>query len=350
MGWTCPQGKKTKIILTAAASPGIAGIQPQAAAVSAGTSVHSSQEARLPVRVRSLVCAWACAALLTFLSLSGNAPAQAAVPDAEVEGLQLPVWLVRGTKREPLALGTDLRTGDRIESGAGARVLLRLADGSTVKLGENARFTLDGLAHKRQGAGLLSATLGVLEGAFRFTTTAIYKFHGAREVQVRFATVTAGIRGTDLWGKSSDARDIVALIEGKVTLTRAGEAPVQMDQARTVYQAPRNAPSLPIEPITAEQLGLFAAETEITPGQGALGKGGRWRVYAARAPNQSEALTVYERVREAGFPATIEPVLVAGETVYQVRIGGLLSESDGTVLAVKLKAELGLREVSVSLN
>jgi hypothetical protein len=267
-----------------------------------------------------------------------------------VEGLQLPVWLVRGAKREPLALGAELRNGDRIESGPGARVLLRLADGSMVKLGENARFTVDGLARKREGGGLLTATLGVLQGAFRFTTTAIYNFHGGRDVQVRFTTVTVGVRGTDLWGKSTDARDIVVLIEGKVTLLRAGEGPVQMDQARTVYQAPRNAPALPIEPISAEQLGLFAAETEIAPGKGALGKGGRWRVYAARASSQSEALAVYDRVREAGFPASIDPVLAEGKTVYRVRIGGLLSESDGTVVAVKLKAELGLQDVSVSLN
>jgi len=299
-------------------------------------------------RVRNLGCACLHAALL--VCLVAGVPAFAAAPDAEVEGLQLPVWLVRGVKREPLALGTELRSGDRIESGAGARVLLRLADGSTVKLGENARFTLDALAHQRQGTGVLTAAVGILQGAFRFTTTALYNFRGARDVQVRFPTVTVGIRGTDLWGKSTDTRDIVALIEGKVTLTRAGEAPIQMDQARTVYQAPRNGPALPIEPITAEQLGLFAAETEITPGQGALGKGGRWRVYAARASSQSEALAVYERVREAGFPATIDPVLVAGKTVYRVRIGGLLSESDGTVVAVKLKAELGLADVSVSLN
>lgn len=298
--------------------------------------------------VRPFVFAWAFAAFV--IALLGGPPAVAAVADAEVEGLQLPVWLLRAARREPLALGTALRNGDRIESGAGARVLLRLADGSMVKLGENARFTLDGLARKREGSGLLTATLGVLQGAFRFTTTALYNFRGAREVQVRFTTVTVGIRGTDLWGKSTDARDIVALIEGKVTLMRAGEGPVQMEQARTVYQAPRNAPALPIEPITAEQLGLFAAETEIVPGQGALGKGGRWRVYAARASTQSEALAVYDRVREAGFPATIDPVLADGRTVYRVRIGGLLSETDGTVVAVKLKAELGLKDVSVSLN
>jgi len=39
-----------------------------------------------------------------------------------------------------------------------------------------------------------------------------------------------------------------------------------------------------------------------------------------------------------------------GKTVYRVRISGLLGESDGTVVAVKLKVELGLEDVSVSLN
>ena len=291
---------------------------------------------------------WVCAVVL--LTLLGVEPAVAAVPDAEVEGLQVPVWLVRAGKREPLAVGSRLRNGDRIESGAGARVLLRLADGSMVKLGENARFTLDGMARKNQGGGLFNASLAVLQGAFRFTTTALYNYRGARDVQVRFTTVTVGIRGTDLWGKSTEERDIVALIEGKVTLTRAGEGPVTMEQARTVYQAPRNAKALPIAPIAAEQLGLFAAETEIAAGQGALGKGGRWRVYAALADSQNDALAVYDRLRAAGYPATIDPVLADGRMVYRVRITGLLSESDGTAVAVKLKVELGLENVSVSLN
>jgi hypothetical protein len=219
-----------------------------------------------------------------------------------------------------------------------------------VKLGENARFTVGGMARKREGAGLFTATLSVLEGAFRFTTTALYKYRGRRDVQVRFTTVTAGIRGTDLWGKSSPDRDIVALIEGKITLTRAGEAPVTMDRARTVYQAPAGLPSLPIDAITAEQLGLYAAETEIAQGQGAVGKGGRWRVYAAHAATQSEALALYDRLQEAGYPAAISPITAQGKTVYRVRIAGLLSEADGTAVAIRLKVELGLPEVTVSLN
>jgi hypothetical protein len=293
----------------------------------------------------------ACAGMIALLlALLGSQPASAAPPDAEVEGLQLPAWLVRDGQRMPLALGTRLRNGDEIQTGVGARALLRLAEGSMVKLGENARFTLNDMARKRDGAGLFTATLGVLQGAFRFTTTTLYKYRGRRDVQVQFTTVTAGIRGTDLWGKSSAERDIVALIEGEITLTRAGDAPLTMDQPRTIYQAPAGLPSLPIDAITAEQLGLYAAETEIAQGQGALGKGGRWRVYAARAATQSEALAVYDRLRGAGYPAAISPVTEQGRTVYRVRIAGLLSEADGAAVAVKLKVELGLAEVTVSLN
>jgi len=297
-----------------------------------------------------------------LLALLGPLPVPAAAPDAEVEALQLPAWLIRDGKRMPLALGTRLRNGDEINTGAGARALLRLAEGSMVKLGENARFTVNGMTQKRlgpgreqccdgpEGAGLFTATLSVLEGAFRFTTTGLYKFRGQRDVQVRFTTATAGIRGTDLWGKSTAERDIVALIEGKITVTRGTDKPIVMDQPRTVYQAPAGLPSLPIDAITAEQLGLYAAETEIAQGQGALGKGGRWRVYAAQAATQAEALAVYDRLQEAGYPATISPITTQGKTVYRVRIAGLLSEADGTAVAVKLKVELDLSDVTVSLN
>ena len=277
--------------------------------------------------------------------------AAAAVPDAAVEGLQMPAWLIRGGKREPLAIGAQLRNGDQINTGTGSRALLRMGDGSTVKLGENAKFSLDGMAQKADGGtNLFTASMGVVEGAFRFTTSLFYKFRGKREVDVHFATVTAGVRGTDLWGKSSSERDVVALIEGKITLSRTGQAPITMQEPRTVFLAPRDAPPPPIQQIANDVLAKFAAETEMEPGKGAAGRGGRWRIYAARTKSQDEALAIYDKLRDAGYPATINPKQADGGTLYQVRITGLLSETDGTTMAVRLKAELGLEHVAVSLQ
>ena len=61
-----------------------------------------------------------------------------------------------------------------------------------------------------------------------------------------------------------------------------------------------------------------------------------------------EALAVYDRLREAGYPAAIQLAQKDGTSVYRVRIAGLLSEADGASVTIKLKSELGLTEVSVS--
>ena len=69
--------------------------------------------------------------------------------------------------------------------------------------------------------------LDVVSGAFRFTTRAVHKFRGERDVRVKLAATTAGIRGTDLWGKSEPTRDIFCLVEGSIT-------PVPADPANVV--------------------------------------------------------------------------------------------------------------------
>jgi hypothetical protein len=274
----------------------------------------------------------------------------AAPPDAEVESLQMPGWLTRDGKRQPLALGAQLKNGDIITTGEGSRVLLRLADGSAVKLGENARFDLNDMSQTRDGAQQrFSARLGVRQGAFRFTTPPGDKSRGARSIDVRFPTVTASITGTDIWGKSADDGEVVALIEGKINLTRKGDAPVVMAEAKTVYVAPADGPPRPVTAITLAQLNAYAQETELQPGAGAVGKVGNYKIYAARTPNQEEALAVYERLRDAGYAAAIQPGMSGGKQVYQVRIVGFLSEADGVAVAIKLRVQLGLQDVRVSL-
>jgi hypothetical protein len=67
------------------------------------------------------------------------------------------------------------------------------------------------------GRELFRAALNVLEGAFRFTTDVAAKTR-KREVSIRAAQVTAGIRGTDLWGRSRPGNEIVCLIEGERSL------------------------------------------------------------------------------------------------------------------------------------
>lgn len=292
------------------------------------------------------------AAALCVLGVALGSPlAAAAPPIAEVEALQMPAWLIRDGKREPLAASAVLQNGDSIATGEGARVLLRLAEGSTVKLGENARFELSGMAMTRAGGTpQFAANMHVAQGAFRFTSTPKYDFRGTRNIDVKFSTVTASIVGTDLWGKSLSDRDIVALVEGKVKVQRRDETPIVMNQAQTVYEPTQDGAPAPISPITLARLTQFAQETELQNGAGTADKAGNWKVYAVRTTDQQEATAIYERLREAGYPANLQQGFVQGKQMYQVRIPGLLTEADGVATAIKLRTQLGLQDVRVALN
>ncbi len=97
-----------------------------------------------------------------------------------VEAVQYPAWLERGGQAVPLVPGVELQGADSLRTGANARARLRLSDGSTVKLGENARFELE----RAQDVGFLRASLRVVGGAFRYTTDKL-RLSARRSVTIR---------------------------------------------------------------------------------------------------------------------------------------------------------------------
>ena len=271
-----------------------------------------------------------------------------AAPAAVVEGVQMPAWVERASvgavRRLPLAPGTELRGGDEVRTGSGARLYIKLAEGSLVKLGENASLRILELAPDR--GGLFRAALNVLEGAFRFTTDLLAK-ERRRDVSIRVATVTAGIRGTDLWGKSAPEREIVCLIEGKIEVGAEGETPVLMDQPRQFYQRVKGE-TQPVGLVDATQLAQWARETEIAEGIGAARLGGQWKLTLARAATQGGALEVYDRLRDAGYAAEIFPVKAKDGHDYLVRIARLATQADAEALAERLRGTAGVQAPTVS--
>lgn len=249
-----------------------------------------------------------------------------------VEAVQYPAWLERGGASVPLMPGTTLRANDQLRTGNNARVQLKMGEGSTVKLGENAKFTID----RSDDRGIFRAALSVLSGAFRFTTDALRKSQ-RRDITVKVKNVTAGIRGTDLWGKSTDARDIVCLLEGKISVGSEGHPAVTLDQPLDFYQQPRDgAPS--VAKVDEKQIEIWAQETEISP-EGAAGRiGGDWRVTAAAFPARNDALAMNRRVRANGYPSKV----TGREGAFLVEIGGLASESAARALMANLRSIPGI--------
>jgi SPOR domain/FecR protein len=282
--------------------------------------------------------------LLAALLAGAALGAQAAV----VEGVQMPAWVERAEvgaiRRHPVAPGMELRGGDELRTGSGARLYIKLAEGSLVKLGENASLRILEIAPER--GGFFKAALHVLEGAFRFTTDILAK-QRRRDVRIRVANVTAGIRGTDLWGKSVPEKQIVCLIEGKIEVGAEGEAPLTMDEPRQFYQRVKGE-TQPVGFVDATQLAKWAQETEIADGRGAARRDGKWKVTLARADSQSAALEVYDRLRDAGYAAQIYPVKTQRGHDYLVRISHLPTKADAEALAEQLRGTAGVQEPKIS--
>jgi hypothetical protein len=284
--------------------------------------------------------AWPLAAMLA---------APAVAQTLTVEGVVSPAWVERGGARLPLAVGMRLGDKDRVVTGAGSRLLLRMAEGSAVKLGENAALAFDGLAQKEgaESRKVVSAALDVVRGAFRFTTGIFDSPPAGRDVKIRIRTVNAGIRGTDLWGKSDDTRDLVCLIEGKISVAHPQTGEFTMADPLSFFVAPRDKKPLPVAPVDPGQLAEWAAETEIQPGSGGARRGGRIHVNAATSADPAAARAAREKLRSAGYPAVVQTVKVEDRVQHRVRVQNFPTRRDAAAAVEKLKA-LGMPEAAVS--
>ena len=270
---------------------------------------------------------------LLLLSLGALMPAFA--QPVRVDAVQAPAWLERGGRTVPLATGTMIAAQDKVVTGANARVRLKLPEGSDVRLGEYAEFTLD---RAEDRGGTFRAALGVLKGAFRFTTQLVSRAH-PREVTVRVKNVTAGIRGTDVWGKSSDERDLVCLLEGAITVGSEGFPSVTLDKPNDFYQRPRGGGAPQVAKVDPAQVDAWSKETALDD-DAAAREGRGWRIVAATLPNRDDALRMARALRAAGFAADVAP---GPENATLVRVGVYANEAQARTVMGNLRGRPGVR-------
>jgi len=283
--------------------------------------------------------------LLVLLATMVLVPMQGALAQvaAVVEGVQMPAWIERDGRRLPLIPGMELRPGDQVVTGAGSRIMVKLAEGSLVRLGENGKLAFTELSPTRQ---LFKAALNVLEGAFRFTTDVVAKTR-KREVTIRAAQVTAGVRGTDFWGRARQGNEIVCLIDGEVEVAAAGEAPVTLREPRQFYRRiDGKAQTLGV--VNEVQIDRWSAEVELQTGKGIARRGGRYSVLLASAAEQSAASAIHDEVENAGYAAEMRPVKQGGKTLYTVSIRQLASRAEAEALAKQLRGKYGITSPKVS--
>lgn len=124
-----------------------------------------------------------------------------------------------------LDAGSAVFRNEMVATGAQARAGLRLADETSLVLGENAQVRLDEFVYDEGG----SATINLVTGALRFVSAA--GGHPGKLI-VKTPAATIGIRGTDFWAGPIDGVYGVLLLTGKVEVSNEGGS-VVLDTPRT---------------------------------------------------------------------------------------------------------------------
>lgn len=262
-----------------------------------------------------------------------------AAPNAVVDAVQAPAWVMRGEQRLPLAPGMELENRDRLLTGGGARAIVQLADGSAVKLGENVSIAVN--AMKQGDGGLFSAALDVARGAFRLTTNIFRKFQAQRAINVRAGTVTIGIRGTDLWGRSADDKDLVCLLEGHIVVSHPLGEPTELTEPLQFYAAEKGQAPGPVAAVAPEQIAKWSQETELQENAGTRQAGGRWALSLGRF-DEDGALALHDQLSVAGYAGRIRPVRVSRGYRYELRLEQLVTGREAQALAERLVRELNI--------
>lgn len=286
---------------------------------------------------------------LTTLALTGAAvwmaprAAHAAPAPTSVEAVQLPAWVERHGQRRPAQPGIRLRSGDKALTASGARMLLRLPDRSEVKLGEATELVIDRMDVTTQGVARpqqINSSLRLVTGVFRYATDLASKLAGnQRQLNLKMATATVGIRGTDFWSMTDADHDAVCVFEGKVAVLRDAQAEINLEKPGAFWVTFTGQPEKPAGQATPNQLAKFIGQADLSPGSGVLVQGGRWRAVLALTSTSVQAGALRDQLTAQGYPAEVLPK----DGRFEVRINQLATEQDARTVVERLSAQADLK-------
>ncbi len=296
----------------------------------------------------ALTRAWAGLGLVAGTSavslpaFAANQPATAR--SLVVEAVQMPAWTEKDGKRYPLSPGDAVSAAQTVETARAAGLVLRMPEGSLVRLGEITQLKVQKLeVSDTNGLIAVRSDLRLLEGFFRFVTSAVAKIVGQRELNVSVRTATIGIRGTDFWAMTDDKHDATCLFEGTVALNTRDQGVLKLDKPTAFWVRLFDQPVKPVGNATPDELNKFLQSTEVQPGQGVAVVGGRWRVVAATQNRGASAAVLQRQLREAGYPALIKAAAVGGQSVHEVRINHLATRDDAQAILKKIESMDGVK-------
>jgi hypothetical protein len=293
----------------------------------------------------ALAAAIACVLAVSAQAASAPAPAAASATAAPanppagsvITAVQSPAWLVHAGTTAPLKPGMLVTDGDTLRTAAGGRVYLQLPEHSMVKLGENTEFATPAMQMAKDDQGsMFKGVLHVLKGVFRFTTDLLGKSE-RRHVDIQVGVTTIGVRGTDVWGRSSDDGSLVALLEGHISMDMPGHTGMSMDQPmHYMTTAAQGADMKMGMDVTPDKVADWAAQTDVAPGSGVLTGDGKWVVALVSSTSDADTASLMKKLSDAGFPTDDTQVTVKGTAYHRLVVRQAASFKDAKALADKI--------------
>ena len=122
--------------------------------------------------------------------------------------------LVRGETGSAVAVGTALYAGDRLKTGAGARLEAKLSDGSVLRLAPGSDLHLDNVFVRKSGEKKVRMSLSL--GRVWASVTKLFGSNSEFEVQTDSAV--AGVRGTRFTAEKAAGGDTIVKVYGGAVL------------------------------------------------------------------------------------------------------------------------------------
>ncbi len=160
------------------------------------------------------------AILFLFLAISSqNSVSAAGAEVGTVSRQQASATAIRDGRPVSLSPNAIVHEDDELQTGPNARLELTLLDGTKLTMGENSTLVVDKFVYDMNG-DMGTAIVKALKGPFRFVTGRIGQMAN-KQLEVRTAVATIGIRGTDFWGGPSAGVYGIFLVEGEIVVSNA---------------------------------------------------------------------------------------------------------------------------------
>lgn len=197
--------------------------------------------------------------LIVVLALPASAQQDNADVVAKVVRIQNAAVAMQDALPRPLDVGSDVQLGDIISTGKDTRLELEFTDGTIVRLGERAHFTVVEYVLEQNGG---SAVMRMLQGAFQVTSGKMMQLADS-SMTVQTNTATIGIRGTVFWGGVLDNGFEVALLSGKGVDVKTDVGTVSLTEPGTGTRAASSG-VFPSEPLPWGQTKMQSAISTVT--------------------------------------------------------------------------------------